>query len=620
MVPPREDVRDAGGPNIAASAGPTTADNRLTVARARASLRSGATRAECHVSRWSEAWRQLRLAGPEAAASNHSERNSKVDMVQRVATVEERLRKVLGDDLLTREPLRHHTTFRIGGPADFTTPPAPPEALVAALRIASTSGCRCSCSAVAATCWSRTRASAGWWCGTRSRGSSSTARPPTSAAAPTSSTSSISVATTSSRASSSRPASPARSAARCTATRGATGRTSAASRSSARSSTPDGSSVVTRPASWFEFAYRDSRLKRDPKVLLSCLLQFRRGDRAEIQTVIDEKLEIRRVKHPQWRVEPTAGSYFKNLPPDWQMPGAKHSPGTRRVPAGQLLDEVGCRGLRVGDAMVFAKHANIIVNAGHASARDVLELAATMKAKRAREVRRRARGRGHVPRRTPGDRRRQWANPTLLVAAAPRCPFPACQGFATIPPDVRNPLCNVPCPWPRRNPRSERRPPQSSLFLRWQHTAFLLTFPMFPRRSPAEASMFLARRGRSGCCAGVFAAACPDVFHWRAQRDQREFRSRQLVEHDRRDARHRSRSASGTHLLISEVGARGASLATIGGAPDSSEFIEIYNPTANPDPARHQGAHQRRHQLLPRRQWTSSGRERQRLRPQFPKA
>jgi UDP-N-acetylmuramate dehydrogenase len=90
------------------------------------------------------------------------------------------------------------------------------------------------------------------------------------------------------------------------------------------------------------------------------------------------------VKHPQWRIEPTAGSYFKNLPPDWQMPGAKLSPGTRRVAAGQLLDECDCRGLRVGDAMVFAKHANIIVNAGHATAADVLNLAAEMK-RRARE-------------------------------------------------------------------------------------------------------------------------------------------------------------------------------------------------------------------------------------------
>jgi UDP-N-acetylmuramate dehydrogenase len=143
----------------------------------------------------------------------------------------------------------------------------------------------------------------------------------------------------------------------------------------------DGASVETNPASWYQFAYRDSRLKREPRVLLSCLLQLKPGDPPAIQAVIDEKLEVRRQKHPQWRVEPTAGSYFKNLPPTWQMPGARHSPGTRRVPAGQLLDDVGCRGLRVGDAMVYAKHANIIVNVGRATAREVLELAEIMKAR-----------------------------------------------------------------------------------------------------------------------------------------------------------------------------------------------------------------------------------------------
>lgn len=144
---------------------------------------------------------------------------------------------------------------------------------------------------------------------------------------------------------------------------------------------PDGARVETRPRAWYEFAYRDSRLKREPRVLLDTLIQLRPGNRDDIQRVIDEKLEVRRVKHPQWRIEPTAGSYFKNLPPDWQMPGATHSPGTRRVPAGQLLDACGCRGLRVGDAVVFAKHANIIVNAGHATAQDVLVLAEQMKAR-----------------------------------------------------------------------------------------------------------------------------------------------------------------------------------------------------------------------------------------------
>jgi UDP-N-acetylmuramate dehydrogenase len=77
------------------------------------------------------------------------------------------------------------------------------------------------------------------------------------------------------------------------------------------------------------------------------------------------------VKHPQWRTEPTAGSYFKNLPAP--------APGEHRVPAGKVLDQAHCRALRVGGAMVFEKHANILVNAGNATAQEMLTLAEVMK-------------------------------------------------------------------------------------------------------------------------------------------------------------------------------------------------------------------------------------------------
>ena len=143
--------------------------------------------------------------------------------------------------------------------------------------------------------------------------------------------------------------------------------------------TPDGATVETRPAAWYEFGYRDSRLKRDRRVLLSCRLRLEPGDRAAVRREMDEKLALRRERHPDWRAEPTAGSYFKNLPPDWRAPGESLPPGARRVAAGRLLDECGCRGLRVGGAVVFARHANMIVNAGGATAADVLALAALMK-------------------------------------------------------------------------------------------------------------------------------------------------------------------------------------------------------------------------------------------------
>lgn len=68
---------------------------------------------------------------------------------------------------------------------------------------------------------------------------------------------------------------------------------------------------------------------------------------------------------------PSAGCIFKN-------------PGT--IPAGKLIDELGLKGTRVGDAMVSHEHGNFIVNEGQATAKDVLELIEMIK-KQAREQR-----------------------------------------------------------------------------------------------------------------------------------------------------------------------------------------------------------------------------------------
>ena len=305
-------------------------------------------------------------------------------MTERTTTIEQRLRAALGDGLLTREPLRHHTTFRIGGPADHFFPARSPDQLATALRTAqelalpvfllgggsnllvSDEGFRGLVvrNAIDLLEFDGTVAHVG--CGhdylelIRRCRERSLAGFAYAAGIPGSVGGAI------------------------YGNAGCYGQDIGSRMIECTVSSLDGRTIETRPASWFEFGYRDSRLKRDPRVLLTALIRLEAGDGDVIQREIDEKLEIRRVKHPQWRLEPTAGSYFKNLPPDWQLPGAKHSPGTRRVPAGQLLDECECRGLRVGDAMVFAKHANILVNAGHASARDVLALAEEMK-RRVRE-------------------------------------------------------------------------------------------------------------------------------------------------------------------------------------------------------------------------------------------
>ncbi|MCC6348560.1 MAG: UDP-N-acetylmuramate dehydrogenase [Candidatus Eisenbacteria bacterium] len=295
------------------------------------------------------------------------------------ASVESRLREAVGDALLTDEPLRHHTTFRIGGPADWFVAARTPESLVAALSAAhalelpvfllgggsnllvSDEGfrglvVRNACEDVQ---FDGTAALVG--CGAdyleflrrcQRRGLAGLAY---AAGIPGSVGGAV------------------------FGNAGCYGQDIGSRVVECSVASLDGSRLETLPAAWFEFAYRDSRLKREPRVLLSCLLKLEAGDPAQIQREMDEKLEIRRVKHPQWREEPTAGSYFKNLPPGFQVPGLPHSPGTHRVAAGALLDACDARGMRVGDAMVFAKHANILVNAGRATARDVLTLAERLK-------------------------------------------------------------------------------------------------------------------------------------------------------------------------------------------------------------------------------------------------
>ena len=300
------------------------------------------------------------------------------------STIEQRLRARLGDGLRTGEPLRHHTTFRIGGPAEYFYAATTPDTLVQALRVAQELGLasfllgggsnllvsddglagivvRNACEAIE---FEGTTAHVE--CGAdyltflhhcRDRGLAGLAY---AAGIPGSVGGAL------------------------YGNAGCYGQDIGSRTIECTIATPEGTGVETRPGAWFEFAYRDSRLKRDPRVLLSARLRLEPGDRGAIQHEMEEKLEIRRVKHPQWRIEPTAGSYFKNLPPGFQLPGLPHSPGTHRIPAGALLDACDCRGLRIGDAMVFAKHANIVVNAGHATARDVLVLAEEMK-RRVRE-------------------------------------------------------------------------------------------------------------------------------------------------------------------------------------------------------------------------------------------
>ncbi len=302
-------------------------------------------------------------------------------MTLRTHSVEDRLRRTLGDALLTHEPLKHHTTFRIGGPADYFVTARTPDGLVDALRAAhecevplfllgggsnllvSDEGFR---GMVVKNACDRVE-----FDGTAVYVECGADYLPFIQKCAEQELAGLAYAA----------GIPGSVGGALYGNAGCYGQDIGSRVIECTFASLDGAVTETHPAPWFRFEYRDSRLKREPRALLSCLLQLQSGSRAEIDAEITEKLEIRRVKHPQWRLEPTAGSYFKNLPPGFHAPGLPLSPGTHRVPAGALLDVCDCRGLRVGDAMVFSKHANILINAGNSTAQDMLTLAEVMKAR-----------------------------------------------------------------------------------------------------------------------------------------------------------------------------------------------------------------------------------------------
>jgi UDP-N-acetylmuramate dehydrogenase len=124
---------------------------------------------------------------------------------------------------------------------------------------------------------------------------------------------------------------------------------------------------MTREA--LRFGYRDSVLKQgDRGIVLDAVLLCSPGDILASEAKIRDILEKRRTKHPPLGTA-CAGSYFKN----------SCSATGERVMAGQLLEQAGARGLAVGDAAVYEKHCNFIINKGNAGSRDVLLLAEELK-------------------------------------------------------------------------------------------------------------------------------------------------------------------------------------------------------------------------------------------------
>ncbi|MDF2945892.1 MAG: UDP-N-acetylenolpyruvoylglucosamine reductase [Bacillales bacterium] len=107
-----------------------------------------------------------------------------------------------------------------------------------------------------------------------------------------------------------------------------------------------------------KFSYRSSILQKVRKgICLDVVFNLQPGNREEIIESMQRNKDYRRETQP-WNY-PCAGSIFRNPLPNY---------------AGQLVEKAGLKGFNLGGAKVSNIHGNFIVNANHATAKDVLDL------------------------------------------------------------------------------------------------------------------------------------------------------------------------------------------------------------------------------------------------------
>ncbi|PIZ56255.1 UDP-N-acetylenolpyruvoylglucosamine reductase [bacterium (Candidatus Torokbacteria) CG_4_10_14_0_2_um_filter_35_8] len=115
-----------------------------------------------------------------------------------------------------------------------------------------------------------------------------------------------------------------------------------------------------------KFDYKESSLA-GKFVVLKIWLELKKGNSEELLKIIEENIQKRIESQPY--EFPSAGCIFKNISKD-----KKEELDIPTCSAGYLIDQCGLKGKKIGGAQISEKHANFIVNTGSAKAEDVLNL------------------------------------------------------------------------------------------------------------------------------------------------------------------------------------------------------------------------------------------------------
>lgn len=122
--------------------------------------------------------------------------------------------------------------------------------------------------------------------------------------------------------------------------------------------------ILTLPVEKLDMGYRTSRIKKAGYLVLEARLVLEQGDMDKIRDITKDLTEKRVSKQPL--EYPSAGSTFKR--PEGYF-------------AGKLIMDAGLRGYQVGGAQVSEKHCGFVINKGNATAADVCRLMADVQAK-----------------------------------------------------------------------------------------------------------------------------------------------------------------------------------------------------------------------------------------------
>ena len=112
---------------------------------------------------------------------------------------------------------------------------------------------------------------------------------------------------------------------------------------------------------YFEYGYDDSILHHREDIVLAATFKLEPLAEERMREIIASNLEWRGSRHPPLDTEPSAGSIFQKI---------------EGIGAGRLIDWCGLKGARIGGAEITTRHANIFINRGGATARDVRQLIA----------------------------------------------------------------------------------------------------------------------------------------------------------------------------------------------------------------------------------------------------